>query len=132
MTENLLKAKTILKKALNSIAHARACISKSDKTFLCDKDYDDDSVNHDAADNPTKSSTNPKKYLKLKNLKEKLFEHKKEAQSDSVSNLIADVHVELIYIFHKISMKVLGVNKESNAQNMKPKYGMFHGNKRKS
>lgn len=36
---NLLKSKTILSKALDSIAHARANVSRSDKTFMCDKDY---------------------------------------------------------------------------------------------
>ena len=36
---NLLKSKNILKKALHSIAHARAEVSRSDKSFMCDKDY---------------------------------------------------------------------------------------------
>ncbi len=36
---NLIKAKSILKKALVSVSDARASISKSDKTFLCDKNY---------------------------------------------------------------------------------------------
>ena len=36
---NLVKSKNILSRALNSIAHARANVSRSDKTFMCDKDY---------------------------------------------------------------------------------------------
>ena len=36
---NLLKAKRILKKALHAVASARACISKWDKSCLCDKNY---------------------------------------------------------------------------------------------
>jgi len=44
----------------------------------------------------------------LKNLKEKPFDPKLEkASSDSVTNLIADLHVELIFLFHKISMRLL-------------------------
>ena len=36
---NLIKARNILKKSLDSIALARAVISRTDKTFLCDKEY---------------------------------------------------------------------------------------------
>lgn len=36
---NLLKAKTILKNSLPSLAAARAAISKSDKSCLCNKNY---------------------------------------------------------------------------------------------
>jgi hypothetical protein len=36
---NLVKAKKILKKSLQSISSARASISKSDKTCLCNKNY---------------------------------------------------------------------------------------------
>ena len=36
---NLIKSKQILKKALDSIAEARASISKADKSFMCDKNY---------------------------------------------------------------------------------------------
>lgn len=36
---NLTKARTILKKSLDSISLARALISRSDKSFLCDKEY---------------------------------------------------------------------------------------------
>ena len=36
---NLLKAKKILKKSLPSLAAARAAISKSDKSCLCNKNY---------------------------------------------------------------------------------------------
>ena len=36
---NLLKSKNILSKALHSIANARANVSRSDKTFMCDRDY---------------------------------------------------------------------------------------------
>ena len=37
--ENLFKAQTILKKSTVSISAARASISKTDKTFMCDKNY---------------------------------------------------------------------------------------------
>ena len=37
--ENLLKAQNILKKSWISISAARASISQTDKTFLCDKNY---------------------------------------------------------------------------------------------
>jgi len=37
--ENLLKAQIILKKSWISISAARASISQTDKTFLCDKNY---------------------------------------------------------------------------------------------
>lgn len=122
--ENLLKAKIILKKALFSISQARASISKSDKTCLCDKDYGDNTT-HNLDELPTKTSTCEAKYKKLKSLKEKIFAHKKESQSDSVSNLIADLHVELIYLFHKISMRLLGLNREYNLEQMKPKHGTY-------
>ena len=36
---NLVKARNILRKSLDSIALARAVISRTDKTFLCDKEY---------------------------------------------------------------------------------------------
>ena len=36
---NLQKARVILNKSLTSIAAARASTSRTDKTFLCDKDY---------------------------------------------------------------------------------------------
>ena len=120
VNESLLKAKVILKKALHSISQARASISKSDKSCLCDKDYGDN-AKHSLDELPTKTSTNEAKYKKLKSLKEKMFEHKKECAGDSVSNLIADLHVEMIYLFHKISMRLLGLDRENNLQTMKPK-----------
>lgn len=36
---NLVKAKYVLKKALDSISIARATVSKVDKSCICDKDY---------------------------------------------------------------------------------------------
>lgn len=36
---NLLKAKSIIKTGLVSMASARAATSRTDKTFLCDKEY---------------------------------------------------------------------------------------------
>ncbi len=36
---NLLRAKSILKKSLESISNARASISKTDKSCLCNKNY---------------------------------------------------------------------------------------------
>lgn len=46
---NLVKARNILGKSLDSIALARAVISRTDKTFLCDKEYvseNADKTNH--------------------------------------------------------------------------------------
>ena len=37
--ENLFKAQKILKRSCVSISAARAAISKTDKTFMCDKNY---------------------------------------------------------------------------------------------
>lgn len=122
MYENLIKGKSILRKALNYISHARASTSKTDKTYLCDKNYDDNKT-LDSTDHPTQTSTNPKKFMKLKNLKEKAFEYNKEVHSDSVSSLIADLHVEIIYLFHKISLRILGLNMEKNLQIMKSNKG---------
>ena len=47
--ENLFKAQTILKKSTISISAARASISKTDKTFMCDKNY----VNTNQTFNPS-------------------------------------------------------------------------------
>jgi hypothetical protein len=55
----------------------------------------------------TKSSTNPKKYERLKGLKERRFRYKKDMESDSVTSLIADLHVELIFLYYKISLRLL-------------------------
>jgi hypothetical protein len=46
---------------------------------------------------------------KLKQLKERSFKLTDEIQTASVSNLIADLHVELIYLFHKISIRLLDI-----------------------
>lgn len=46
---NLVKARNILRKSLDSIALARAVISRTDKSFLCDKEYvseNADKTNH--------------------------------------------------------------------------------------
>ena len=40
--ENLFKAQNILKRSCVSISTARASISKTDKTFMCDKNYDEE------------------------------------------------------------------------------------------
>jgi hypothetical protein len=42
---NLVKARNILRKSLDSIALARAVISRSDKSFLCDKEYVSENAN---------------------------------------------------------------------------------------
>lgn len=42
---NLVKARNILRKSLDSIALARAVISRADKTFLCDKEYVSENAN---------------------------------------------------------------------------------------
>ena len=60
-------------------------------------------------------STNSKKIEKLRNLKEKNFDPNSASQ-DSISNLIADLHVELIFLFHKISMRLIEY-KESSKSN---------------
>ncbi len=44
----------------------------------------------------------------LKALKESNFVYKKDEQSDSVWNIISDLHVELIFLYNKISVKLLG------------------------
>lgn len=62
---------------------------------------------------PTNVSTNLKKYERLKALKEKSFNAKSSNQADSVSNLIADIHVELIFLYHKISTRLIEY-KETN------------------
>lgn len=36
---NLIKAKYVLKKALDTISIARATVSKADKSCICDKDH---------------------------------------------------------------------------------------------
>jgi len=114
--DNLLKARHILAKALTSIAHARAATSKSDGTFLCDKNYDDthQQNTNDTDQHPTTAPTNPAKYLRLKNMKEKSFDYSRHTTTNSVSNLVADLHVELIYLHHKISMRVLGITRDTN------------------
>ena len=61
----------------------------------------------------TKTSTDPKKLRKLKILKDKLFDPKIESSSDSVTNLMADLHVELIFLYHKISMRLLEYKESS-------------------
>ena len=45
-------------------------------------------------------------------MKEKPFEYKKDMQSDAVSNLTADLHVELIFLYHKISMRLIEYREE--------------------
>lgn len=92
---NLLKAKKILKKSLQSLANARASISKSDKSHLCDINYDLDSVD------------GPIKLDELKSIKESVFVYKKNDQGNSVWNMISDLHVELIFLYDKISVRLL-------------------------
>jgi hypothetical protein len=104
---NLQKARIILNKSLSSIAAARALTSRTDKTFLCDKDYSQEAPTSDTADVSTKSATSPKKYEKLKGLKERRFRYKKDMESDSVTSLIADLHVELIFLYYKVSLRML-------------------------
>ena len=77
--------------------------------------FKDEEQMQDSTENSTKAPTSPKKYLK--HLKDKPFEYKKNAQSDSVSNLIADLHVELIYLFHKISIKLINHKETNTASN---------------
>ena len=136
---NLLKSKNILNKALDSIAHARANISRSDKTFMCDKDYvwadffsfyeiyqthlivylktqENSNLSYDVS---TKTSTNQKKIDRLKSLKEKPLKIQTNIQTDSVSNLIADLHVELIFLYHKISVRLLDPKDNKLYQNDK-------------
>ncbi len=55
----------------------------------------------------TKSAANFKKLDRLKNLKEKSFKYRKDMESDSVTSLIADLHVELIFLYHKISIRLI-------------------------
>ncbi|CAF0930684.1 unnamed protein product [Brachionus calyciflorus] len=109
---NLLRAKQVLKKALVAVSLARATVSRPDKTFLCDKDYNLDFVEL-GLKTSVKASTNTKKIEKLKNLKEKMFQYKKNFEIDSVSKLMADLHVELIFLYHKISVRLIQ-NKESH------------------
>lgn len=47
------------------------------------------------------------KLEKFKSLKERQFKYDKNVQTDSVSNFIADLHVELIYLYHKIGLRLL-------------------------
>lgn len=54
-----------------------------------------------------KAPTNSRKIEKLRNLKEKSFSYKKNFEIDSVSKLISDLHVELIFLYHKISVRIL-------------------------
>ncbi len=61
-------------------------------------------------------STNSKKIEKLRNLKEKTFDPTNTSQVDSVSNLIADLHVELIFLYHKISMRLIEYKENSKFQ----------------
>lgn len=142
---NLVKAKLILKKALNSITSARASVSRTDKTFLCDKDYvilsfklrinlkffkyfvnqNQDFVNI-GLQTSTKTPTNLRKIEKLKSLKEKTFKYKSDIPTDSVSNLIADLHVELIFLYHKISVRLLEYREiPSKAENSNSKENTF-------
>ncbi|RNA15266.1 cilia- and flagella-associated 54, partial [Brachionus plicatilis] len=103
---NLIKAKYVLKKALMAISLARATVSKTDKSCLCDKDYTLDFVELGLKTN-VKASTNTRKIEKLKNLKEKTFSFQKNIEVDSVTKLIGDLHVELIFLYHKISVRLL-------------------------
>jgi hypothetical protein len=43
----------------------------------------------------------------LKSLKESSFVFRKNEQSESVWNMIADLHVELIFLYNKISVRML-------------------------
>lgn len=123
---NLTKARTILKKSLDSIALARALISRADKSFLCDKEYVSelnvwllfwkiilneiylkDQTDASMRNISTKSATSAYKMEKFKSIKEKQYKYDKSVQTDSVSNLIADLHVELLYLYHKIGVRLL-------------------------
>lgn len=55
----------------------------------------------------TKSATSVYKLEKFKSIKERQFKYDRNVQTDSVSNLIADLHVELLYVYHKIGMRLL-------------------------
>lgn len=54
---NLIKARVILKNSIDSISLARALISRADKSFLCDKEYD---VSIDRKPRQTKKNRNRK------------------------------------------------------------------------
>ena len=58
-----------------------------------------------------KTSTSLKKLEFLQAIKEKRFEYKKNVETDSVSNLIADLHVELLFIFHKVCIRLLDLRR---------------------
>lgn len=118
---NLLKAKIILNKSMESIAAARASTSRHDKTFLCDKDYSETNLDFSQEDfMSTRTATSTQKYEKLKAIKERPFKYKKDMESDSVNNLIGDLHVELFFLYYKISLRLLDYLdhvKQSNKQN---------------
>lgn len=54
-----------------------------------------------------KSASSAYKLEKFKSIKEKQFKYDKTVETDSVSNLIADLHVELLYVYHKIGVRLL-------------------------
>jgi hypothetical protein len=67
----------------------------------------------------TKTSTNQKKIDRLKSLKEKPLKIQTNIQTDSVTNLIADLHVELIFLYHKISVRLIDPKDNKLYQNEK-------------
>lgn len=54
-----------------------------------------------------KLSTDNRKIEKLKNLKEKSLIYKDNFETHSVTKLISDLHIELIFLYHKISVRLL-------------------------
>ena len=103
----MLTAKEIVKKSLTAVSIARASTSRTDKSFMCDKNYDELNSTESSMDCDVKNPTSAKKLERLKSIKEKSFEYKKSAESDSISSLIADLHVELIFLYHKLSLRLL-------------------------
>jgi hypothetical protein len=50
----------------------------------------------------------------LKALKESIFQYKKNQQGDSIWNMISDLHVELIFLYNKISVRLLEFGENSS------------------
>lgn len=70
----------------------------------------------------TQESTSLKKIDKLRLIKEKEFNLNANTENSSISCLVADLHTELIMMYHKICVRLADYKDPKSKSNLKGKY----------
>ncbi len=71
----------------------------------------------------TKSVTNSSKLEKLKSLRERPYKYPNQNHTDSAYRLNSDLHVELIFLYHKVCVRLLDSKDSKSSNNLKGKIG---------